>query len=505
VLQLVLGWPVRLVIVGMLIFSLFVDGSGYVYRFANHLPLTGNVQGLPPNFGGWQLYFHKGLDLAGGTHIDYQLTNFPSNQNRADVLQRTITVISKRVNSLGVSEPEIRGAGTNNDRITVDLAGVSADQAQKVIGAVNRLVYTKWVPDTKVTGGPEPGYKPAFTGLTGDNIQSATAVIDQNGIGWVVNVVFTSSGADLFSRLTRDNVAACPGDPNTTATANCAGRHLTIWLDITQHDIDNWEDPTYAAKVSQTYDTGCLAKASPTTTCPKLLVDAVTLSEIDGGNAVINGGGNGFLQTQAQDLATGINAGSLPVDLQVLSVQQVSATLGAQSVKLSIAAGLLGLSIVVLFMIIYYRVPGFLASLALLFYAGVVFATFKVVPVTLTLAGITGFILSVGMAVDANVLIFERFKEEVRAGRTIPAAVDAAVRRAWPAIWNSNVSTIFTCLILAFVGPNAVKGFAFTLLIGVLASLVSSIVVTHNLLAIVMAGGRFRRPALMGVDRVRSI
>ncbi len=193
-LQLVLGWPVRLVIVGMLIFSLFVDGSGYVYRFANHLPLTGNVQGLPPNFGGWQLYFHKGLDLAGGTHIDYQLTNFPSNQNRADVLQRTITVISKRVNSLGVSEPEIRGAGTNNDRITVDLAGVSADQAQKVIGAVNRLVYTKWVPDTKVTGGPEPGYKPAFTGLTGDNIQSATAVIDQNGIGWVVNVVFTSSG-----------------------------------------------------------------------------------------------------------------------------------------------------------------------------------------------------------------------------------------------------------------------------------------------------------------------
>ena len=131
-------------------------------------------------------------------------------------------------------------------------------------------------------------------------------------------------------------------------------------------------------------------------------------------------------------------------------------------------------------------------------------ALFKVVPVTLTLAGITGFILSVGMAVDANVLIFERFKEEVRAGRTIPEAVDAAVRRAWPAIWNSNVSTIFTCLILAGVGPNAVKGFAITLLIGVFASLISSIIVTHNLLAIVMAGGRFRRPSLMGVDRVRS-
>ncbi|TMC00067.1 MAG: protein translocase subunit SecD [Chloroflexi bacterium] len=503
--SLVLSWPVRLLIVGILLFSLFVDGAGYVYRVANRLPLTGNVQGLPPNFGGWQLYFHKGLDLSGGTHIDYQLTNFPAGQSRADVQQRTITVISKRVNSLGVSEPEIRGAGTNNDRITVDLAGVSADQAQKVIGAVNRLVYTKWVPDAKVTGGPEPGYKPAFTGLTGDDIQSATAVIDQNAVGWVVNVVFTSHGADTFSRLTRDNVAQCPGDPNTTPSANCAGRHLTIWLDITQSDIDNWEDPVRAAKVSQTYDTGCLAKATPTTICPKLLVDAVTLSEIDGGNAVINGGGNGFLQTQAQDLATGINAGSLPVDLQVLSVQQVSATLGAESVKLSIAAGVLGLSIVVLFMIIYYRVPGFLASLALLFYAGAVFAVFKVIPVTLTLAGITGFILSVGMAVDANVLIFERFKEEVRAGRTIPAAVDAAVRRAWPAIRDSNLSTLITCAILGFVGPGPVKGFAVTLGIGVLASLISSIVVTHNLLAIVMSGSGFRRPVLMGVDRVRSV
>src|SRR6266849_2788195 len=253
----------------------------------------------------------------------------------------------------------------------------------------------------------------------------------------------TSHGADLFGKLTTDNVAACPGDPNTSAAANCAQRHLAIWLDLSQNDINNWEDQAYASKVSLNYDTGCLATATPTTICPKLLVDPVTLQAILGGNAVITGGGNGgFSQQAAQDLATGITAGSLPVDLQVLSVQQVGSTLGAQSVKLSIAAGLLGLSIVVLFMIIYYRVPGLLASLALLFYAGVVFATFKVVPVTLTLAGITGFILSVGMAVDANVLIFERFKEEVRAGRTIPAAVDAAVRRAWPAIWNSNVSTI---------------------------------------------------------------
>jgi preprotein translocase subunit SecD len=498
--QLVLSWPVRLIVVGILLFSLFVDGAGYVYRIANHYPLTGNVPGLPPNIGGWQLYIHRGLDLAGGTHIDYQLTNFPPGQSRADVQQRTINVIAKRVNSLGVSEPEIRGAG-NNDRITVDLAGVTADQAQKTIGAVSRLVYTNWVADANVTGGPQPGYKPAFTGLTGDDIQSATATVDPNNVGWVVNVSFTSAGATKFDNLTRANVAACTIDPTTGAA--CPGRFLTIWLDLNQNDINHWEDPAYAAKVSQNYDTGCLATATPTTVCAKLLVDAVTQQEISGGQATISG--TTFTQSSTNDLATGINSGSLPVDLQVLDVTQIGSTLGAQSVKLSLAAGLLGLSIVVIFMIIYYRIPGLLASLALLFYAGAVLAVFKVVPVTLTLAGITGFILSVGMAVDANVLIFERFKEEVRSGRTIPAAVDAAVRRAWPAIRDSNTSTFITCVILGFVGPSQVKGFAITLGIGVVASLISSIIVTHNLLAIVLTASGLRRPALLGVDRARVV
>jgi preprotein translocase subunit SecD len=497
--QLVLSWPVRLIIVAILLFSLFVDGAGYVYRIANHYPLTGNVPGLPPNIGGWQLYIHRGLDLAGGTHIDYQLTNFPAGQSRADVQQRTINVIAKRVNALGVSEPEIRGAG-NNDRITVDLAGVTADQAQKTIGAVSRLIYTKWVKDATVTGGPHPGYKPAFTMITGDDIQSATAAVDPNNVGWVVNVTFTSRGGNLFGDLTTANVAACQIDAAGNA---CPERFLTIWLDLSQKDIDSWSDPAYAAKVSQNYDTQCLATATPTTICPKLLVDAVTQSAILGGQAVISG--PTFTQQSTNDLATGINSGSLPVDLQVLDVTQIGSTLGAQSVKLSLAAGLLGLSIVVIFMIIYYRIPGLLASLALLFYAGAVLAVFKVVPVTLTLAGITGFILSVGMAVDANVLIFERFKEEVRSGRTIPAAVDAAVRRAWPAIRDSNTSTFITCVILGFVGPSQVKGFAITLGIGVVASLISSIIVTHNLLAIVLTASGLRRPALLGVDRARIV
>lgn len=495
--QLVLGWPVRLFVVAVLIFSVFVDASGYVYRVANHLPLTGNVQGLPPNFGGWQLYFHKGLDLAGGTHIDYQLNNCPGGQCTSDIQQRTIAVINKRVNSLGVSEPEIRGAGSHFDRITVDLAGVNAADAQKTIGAVSKLVYTKWVADSKVTGGPEPGYRPELTGLTGADISTASASIDQTGTSWVVNVTFTSHGSDVFDTLTRDAVNACPG-----SSTDCPQRHLTIWLDLTQNDISHWEDPSYVGKTSQPYDPACLATQTEGTLCGKFLTDPTTLQEISGGQAQISGN---FTQQSAQDLATGINSGSLPVDLVALDVTQVSATLGAESVKLSLAAGLLGLTLVVIFMIVYYRMPGLLASLALLFYAGAVLALFKVIPVTLTLAGITGFILSVGMAVDANVLIFERFKEEVRAGRTIAAAVDAAVRRAWPAIRDSNTSTLITCIILGFVGPSAVKGFALTLGIGVVASLISAIVVTHNLLAIVLSGSSFRRAGLLGVDRVRTV
>ena len=236
----------------------------------------------------------------------------------------------------------------------------------------------------------------------------------------------------------------------------------------------------------------------------KLLSNVYTIQPIVGGQAQIQGT---FTQQTASDLAIGINSGSLPTDLQVLQTTDVGASLGQDSIKRSLAAGLLGLIVVVVFMLAYYRLPGFLASVALLFYAGVVLALFKVVPVTLSLAGLAGFILSVGMAVDANVLIFERFKEEMRAGRTIGAAVDAAVRRAWPAIRDSNTSTAITCLVLLLVMPQGspVKGFAITLLLGVVISLISAIVVTHNLLATVLSLFTWaRKPWLLGVQRGRA-
>jgi len=167
------------------------------------------------------------------------------------------------------------------------------------------LVLTTWVPDSKVTNGPEPGYKPALSDLTGHDIQSATAVLDNTGTYWVLNILFTASGTTLFAMLTRANVAACPGDLATGAGSGCPQRHLAFWLDLTPADIDNWDDPTYASKVSQLYDLGCLSHRSATTVCPKLVSDPITLQEIDSGNAIMNCSCD---QAGAKELADAINA-----------------------------------------------------------------------------------------------------------------------------------------------------------------------------------------------------
>jgi preprotein translocase subunit SecD len=168
-------------------------------------------------------------------------------------------------------------------------------------------VFAKWVPDSNVGNGPEPGFKPALSGLTEHDIQNASAAIDQPGTGWVINVLFTSHGADLFSQLTRDNVAACPGDPITGAGIICAERHVGIWLSLTQADIDSWEDPAYAAKVSQQFDLSCLGAMAATMVCPKLVTDPVTQQEIDSGNATIAGN---FTELNAIALANAINSTS---------------------------------------------------------------------------------------------------------------------------------------------------------------------------------------------------
>jgi len=474
----VFSWPVRIFVILLVLFSLFVDGAGYIYRFVHHIPLNAPLpHSEHPNFGGWQIYLHKGLDLEGGTRLLLKLEDFPKGSNPCQVQASSILVLERRVNALGVNEPQIQGVGCNE--ISVELAGVNAATAQAVLGKTARLEFYTWVPDPKAPAGydgdPQAGYRPKPTGLTGAMLVKATPVLNPTTNTWEVELQFNSQGAALFDKLTRQAVQQV-GQEN----------HIAAFLDLTKKDLENWDKPGVAAKLTNPVS-------------GKMLSDPAVQQEIPNGNAVITGN---FTATTAAELADELNAGALPATIKVISSQQVGATLGQQAVNASFLAGLLGLAIVVIFMIAYYRLPGLIASIALMCYGAIVLALFKIIPVTLTLAGMAGFVLSIGMAVDANVLIFERFKEEMRAGRTIGAAVEAGVRRAWPAIRDSNFSTIITTIILLFFGNGDVKGFAVTLLIGVCVSMLSAIVITHNLLYVVMKLVPIKNYRLFGVPQM---
>jgi protein-export membrane protein SecD len=467
-----LGTPVRLLVVGLVLLSLLVD--------------VGRVPWLPA--------MHLGLDLAGGTAMTLEIPAFPPGADPTQVQQQTIDIIQTRVNALGLSEPVVQAAGGSaHDRIEVQLPGASAADARKLIDERFQLVVTRWAPDPTITGEPVPGYRPQMTAITSAMLTGASAQLDPNGgVGWVVTYQFDSAGTAIYSKLTGDAVAApCP----LPGQVDCPERRLTFWLDLTPDDIAHWSERGGEAYQPHGPSPG-----------GKLLVDAYTLQQIPDGQGVIRGS---FTEEAAKDLAAGIQNGALPVTLNVVQLSSVSAGLGADSVKQSVAAGALGLAVVVAFMVSLYRLPGFLAGLALAGYALAVLAAFRLFAITITLAGLAGFVLSVGMAVDANVLIFERFREEVRGGRGIEAAVEVAVRRAWPAIRDSNASTLITSGVLIAAAPPQIKGFAVTLAIGVVASLVSSIVITHNLLAMVLRSRWALSTAALGVvaraqeDRLR--
>ena len=196
-----------------------------------------------------------------------------------------------------------------------------------------------------------------------------------------------------------------------------------------------------------------------------------------------------------------LNAGALPVPAKIIEESLVGPTLGADSLAKSEKAGIIGIGLVMLFMLVYYRVPGLIANVALVIYTLIVFAIFKIVPVTLTLAGIAGFILSIGMAVDANILIFERTKEELRAGRTLFTAINAGFDRAFTSIFDSNMTTIITCAILYCLGTSIIKGFALTLAIGVLVSMFSAITVTKNFMHLLFGAGQLKHPGWFGLKQ----
>jgi protein-export membrane protein SecD len=483
-LRLVLSWPVRVIVVALLLFTLFVGGAGYWYRLIHHDPLTGNVSGLPPSFFGQQFFIRKGLDLTGGSDLLFQMSDFPPGQSKEQVQQETIGVIEARVNSLGVTSPVITPVG--DDQISVQLAGINAAQAQEQIGTKARLVLTTWVPDKSVTAGPYPGYKPEIqTDFKSSDLESATAALNSSGSGWEVNLQFNEAGGNAFGRVSQAAYAA-----GQSQGAAAAPAHVTFWLDLTQEDVDNWN--TVGDTVYGTYNQNQGGK---------LLTDAF-VQQPSSSQTQITGN---FTSESAKNLANLLNDGSLPVTLTPISASDVGAQLGQESVNQSLLAGALGLVIVIIFMISLYRLPGLLASLALCCYAGLLLMVFKVLGVTVTLGSLTGFVLSVGMAVDANVLIFERLKEELRAGRTMSAAVERAVSRAWPAIRDSNTSTLITAVILYAFNTGDVQGFALTLALGVLASLISSIIITHNLLAIVLNLGWTRSNTILGVPYARPV
>ncbi|HEV8601172.1 MAG TPA: protein translocase subunit SecD [Patescibacteria group bacterium] len=392
-----------------------------------------------------------GLDLQGGTHLVYEgdLKDIPS-EAKADAMNSARDVIERRVNAFGVSEPLVQVSGSN--RIIVELPGVKdINEAIKLIGQTPFLEFREESktppsiqPDAQgqVNINPNDLFSP--TGLTGKEFDRASLEFDQRtGVPQII-LQFDAEGTKKFSDLTTRNV----------------GKRVAIFLD------------------------GEILSA-PTVQTP-----------ITDGRAVITGQ---FTVQQAKDLVTRLNSGALPVPIKLISQQNVGATLGLVSVQKSVAAGLIGFAIIALFMIIYYRLPGVLAVVALSIYTAISLAVFKIFGITLTLAGIAGFILSVGMAVDANILIFERMKEELRKGKTLDQAVEDGFNRAWLSVRDSNFSSLITTFILAYFGSSIIRGFAITLSIGILISMFTAITVTRTFLRMLVGHNLLVRHGLYGV------
>ncbi len=406
-----------------------------------------------------------GLDLQGGVHLLYEadLSSIEPG-SEADIMKGIESVIRNRIDPLGVTEPVIVVQGT--DRIRVDLPGLSiTDKEKQRLSSVALLEFGELTTDNasaKWTN--ELGmWKPATAIIDGQELELTSRYFNQN------TYVSIDSLGNLKLAFEWDSVGQKISQEVTT-------RLLGQRLGIFEGDVSLYgEDGRPIAPVVQ---------------------------------AVITDRGviNGLSRNEATSLSQQLNAGRLPVSLEIISDETVSPLLGASFTEMAWKAGIIGIALVMLFMILYYRFPGLLASLALVYYGALVLALFKLIPVTLTLAGLGGFILSIGMAVDANVLIFERMKEELRMGRTLGAAVESGFNRAWSGIRDSNITTIIVCIILFWVGSSIdsgapVRGFALTLGIGVLISMLTAIVVTRTLLRTVVGTRLAARTALFSVDR----
>ncbi len=435
-----------------------------------------------------QLPTQLGLDLRGGSQLTLQvLTNEQITQISERELEAVQRVIENRVNGLGVSEAIVQSSG--QDQLLIQLPGVSdPGQAQRVLGGTAQLEFRAQKPGTegelraisdivnqqevqqasilavgnnnisdedlaeleKVTTDLQASRETLLelfedTELGGDKLRDALASPLGTGQSWQVSIYFNNEGGALFTEMTR-NIAG-------------TGRVLGIFLDerlISAPTVD----VQYAA-------TG-----------------------IPGNSATISGS---FNADAARDLEIQLRGGALPVPVEVIENRTVGATLGRDSIQRSLYAGIAGLALVLIFMAVYYRLPGILADVALVVYALLTWAAYNILGVTMTLPGIAGFILSIGMAVDANVLIFERTREELRAGKTLYRSVESGFYRAFSSILDSNVTTIIACAALFWFGAGLVKGFALTLAVGVAVSLFTAFTCTRNLLFFVISFPQFRK------------
>ena len=388
--------------------------------------------------------FRLGLDLSGGSHLIYRadISGVPTGQV-GESMNALRDVIERRINLFGVSEPVVQvqhggfvsGAG---EQLIVDLPGVTdVKQAIDMIGQTPLLEFKieapKGTPQSATVGKDgkvvlDINSQFVSTELTGRYLQKATLEFDTNTREPKVLLQFNDVGTKLFAQITKDNV----------------GKMVAIYLD-----------------------------GAPIST-------PVVREEIPNGQAVISGS---FTPTEAKTLVGRLNSGALPVPISLLSTQTIGAILGDSAVNAGVKAAIIGFLLVALFLIIMYRLPGLIATISLCIFISIILAIFKLLPVTLTAAGIAGFIISIGIAVDANVLIFERVKEELRSGRSIADAVSAGFSRAWFSIRDSNISSFIGAVILYWFGTSLIKGFALTLGMGIVISLFSAITVTRIFLS----------------------
>jgi preprotein translocase subunit SecD len=385
------------------------------------------------NFLGKQVYrdldFKLGLDLRGGTHLVYEAdVSKVAETDKQGALLATKENIDRRINLLGVSEPLIQTSRVGDQfRLIIELPGIQdVKQAIDIIGQTAQLEFR-----LPLTATPSSEKDFMVTDLTGKDLLLAQVQFNSGGgkvnTGPSVGLEFNSDGAKKFAKLTKENL----------------GRPIAIFLDN------------------------------------RVLTAPIVQTEITDGKAVITGN---FTLDEAKQLTIQLNAGALPIPIKIIEQRNVGATLGSESVTKSLVAGVIGFVIILLFMLTNYGAKGLLADLALIIYVLLSLALFKLIPVTLTLAGIAGFILSVGMAVDANILIFERIKEEVRWGRPPKAAIELGFIRAWTSVRDSNASSLITAAILFWFGTGSIRGFALTLIVGILVSLFTSITISRSLI-----------------------